>query len=436
MHNVNRMHGKCDEKMKELHPGDQGILVSYMQLALKRAGYDVTVDGDFGPKTCRALESFIGENKACVVNDMVWNTLLPYLRGFTTHIIKSGDSLYNIAKMYRTTLEMIRQANPGAEEDNLQIGTMITVPYRFDLVEETIPYTSLLTEWVLDGLQARYPYAETGSIGMSVMGSSIPYIKIGNGPTEVAYNASFHANESITTPVLLKFAEQLLKAYVTEEPYEGVNVPNLLEEFTLYLVPLVNPDGVDLVNGLLDSGRFYREARRIASTYSKIAFPQGWKANIRGVDLNLQFPAGWEEAKRIKFALGFDRPAPRDYVGPMPLSEPESVAMYQFTKMHDFALILAYHTQGEVIYWRYLNYEPEKSYVIAQYFTRVSGYAVEETPSDSGYAGYKDWFIQEYDRPGYTIEAGKGINPLPMDQFDQIYRDNVGILLGGMTELE
>ena len=95
----------------------------------------------------------------------------------------------------------------------------------------------------------------------------------------------------------------------------------------------------------------------------------------------LQFPAGWEEAKRIKFALGFDRPAPRDYVGPMPLSEPESVAMYQFTKMHDFALILAYHTQGEVIYWRYLNYEPEKSYVIAQYFTRVSGYAVEETRS-------------------------------------------------------
>ena len=61
---------------------------------------------------------------------------------------------------------------------------------------------------------------------------------------------------------------------------------------------------------------------------------------------------------------------------------------------------------------------------------------MEETPSDSGYAGYKDWFIQEYDRPGYTIEAGKGINPLPMDQFDQIYRDNVGILLGGMTELE
>ena len=73
---------------------------------------------------------------------------------------------------------------------------------------------------------------------------------------------------------------------------------------------------------------------------------------------------------------------------------------------------------------------------ISYEFTSRGAASVEETPSDSGYAGYKDWFIQEYDRPGYTIEAGKGINPLPMDQFDQIYRDNVGILLGGMTELE
>lgn len=422
--------------MRKLYPGDQGILVSYVQLALKRAGYDITTDGMFGPKTCRALENFVGENKACVVNDMVWNLLKPYLQGFTTHLVKSGDSLYEIAKMHDTTVALIRQANPDVEDNNLQIGTMLTVPLAFDLVEETLPYTSLLTEWVIDGLTARYPYAESGSIGLSVMGNGIYYIKMGNGPTEVAYNASFHANESITTPILLKFAEQLLKSYVSEEPYEGVNVLNLFEEFTLYLVPLVNPDGVDLVNGLLDSGRFYRSAIRIAATYPKIAFPDGWKANIRGVDLNLQFPAGWEEAKRIKYAAGYTKPAPRDYVGPMPLSEPESVAMYQFTRMHDFALILAYHTQGEVIYWRYLDYEPEKAYAIAQYFASVSGYTPEETPGESAYAGYKDWFIQQYDRPGYTIEAGKGVNPLPMEQFDTIYQDNVGILLGGMTELE
>ena len=287
-----------------------------------------------------------------------------------------------------------------------------------------------------NALARRYKFCDLFSIGESVMEKKLYCIKAGNGQKKLFVNGAHHGLEYLTAAFIIRFLNEYCSTYVSSERFFGYDTEKLFSKVTLFAVPMVNPDGVDLVNGLLESGRFYREARRIASTYPKIAFPQGWKANIRGVDLNLQFPAGWEEAKRIKFALGFDRPAPRDYVGPMPLSEPESVAMYQFTKMHDFALILAYHTQGEVIYWRYLNYEPEKSYVIAQYFTRVSGYAVEETPSDSGYAGYKDWFIQEYDRPGYTIEAGKGINPLPMDQFDQIYRDNVGILLGGMTELE
>ena len=140
-------------------------------------------------------------------------------------------------------------------------------------------------------------------------------------------------------------------------------------------------------------------------------------------------------AKQIKFSQGYDKPAPRDYVGEAPLTAPESVAVYELTRENDFLLILAYHTQGEVIYWKYLDYEPARSKEIADYFGRVSGYAVEETPGASGYAGYKDWFIKEYDRPGYTIEAGMGENPLPMTQFERIYHDNKGILVGGMMQL-
>jgi g-D-glutamyl-meso-diaminopimelate peptidase len=63
------------------------------------------------------------------------------------------------------------------------------------------------------------------------------------------------------------------------------------------------------------------------------------------VDLNLQFPAGWEQAKEIKYSQGFTSPAPRDFVGSAPLSEPESIALYNFTISHNFSLILAYHTQ-------------------------------------------------------------------------------------------
>lgn len=304
------------------------------------------------------------------------------------------------------------------------------------LVSGDILYTSLLNASIVGGLKKRYPFIKTGSIGQSVMGTRIPYLVLGKGKTQVYYAASFHANESITTPVLLKFAEEYAKAYDAGGKLYGISAKDMFRKYQLFLVPMVNPDGVDLVNGLLTTGKYYEQARHIAGDYPQIPFPDGWKANIEGVDLNLQFPAGWENAKEIKYAQGYTTPAPRDYVGDAPLSAPESRAVYEFTRRHDFSLILAYHTQGRVIYWRYLDYEPEDSYRIAQYFGAVSGYEVEETPISSGFAGYKDWFIQEFDRPGYTIEAGEGENPLPMTDFEQIYRENIGILLGGMLALK
>ncbi|MCH5333424.1 MAG: M14 family metallocarboxypeptidase [Agathobacter sp.] len=308
--------------------------------------------------------------------------------------------------------------------------------YRTAIVPTDVKYTYELMTNVIRKLAETYPYLEVGTIGRSVMGKDILYLKLGRGQTQVCYNASFHANESITTPVLLKFAEQMMQAYTDGSDVQGVEPRRLFSACTLYLVPMVNPDGVDLVNNALTQGEYYNRARAIGNQYPGIPFPDGWKANIEGVDLNLQFPAGWDRAKEIKFAQGYNRPAPRDYVGLAPLSAPESRAMYEFTVNHNFELILAYHTQGEVIYWKYLNYEPENSYKIARYFAQVSGYLVEETPVASGYAGYKDWFIQDYDRPGYTVEAGLGTNPLPMDQFPKIYSDNLGILLGGLTEIK
>ena len=152
------------------------------------------------------------------------------------------------------------------------------------------------------------------------------------------------------------------------------------------------------------------------------------------MDLNLQFPAGWENARKIKFSQGYTKPAPRDFVGYGPLTEPEALAIYNFTLIHDFKLILAYHTQGEVIYWKFANYLPENSEEIGKKFAKVSGYTLDITPPESSFAGYKDWFIQEYNKPGYTIEVGLGKNPLPISQFDKIYNDNIGILVLGAVQ--
>ena len=114
-----------------------------------------------------------------------------------------------------------------------------------------------------------------------------------------------------------------------------------------------------------------------------------------------------------------------------PLTEPEALAIYNFTLSRNFRLVVAFHTQGKEIYWQFQNFNPPSSFYIGSRFAAVSGYKLAETPYNSSFAGYKDWFIQDFNRPGYTIEAGIGVNPLPISQFDEIYKDNIGILVLG-----
>jgi len=234
----------------------------------------------------------------------------------------------------------------------------------------------------------------------------------------------------------MKFIENFSRAYLTDSTIYGYDAKKLCKQVTLYIIPMMNPDGIDLVTGNVDrNSNIYKNYVSIARNFPQIQFSTGWKANFNGVDLNLQFPAGWNEARRIKFQQGYNRPAPRDFVGEGPLTEPESLALYNFTIMHKFELTISYHTQGKEIYWNFQNINPPKGYEIGQRFAEVSGYTLEIVPYNSSFAGYKDWFIQDFNKPSYTVEAGFGENPLPITQFEQIYLDNEGILVLGMVVL-
>ncbi|MBQ9148433.1 MAG: M14 family metallocarboxypeptidase [Oscillospiraceae bacterium] len=298
------------------------------------------------------------------------------------------------------------------------------------IVKTDVPMTAALADQTILALAERYPFIRTELLTTTAFDRPIRTLVIGEGDRSVLFSAAHHANEWITATVLLKFIEDLAEAIEAGGKLFGVDARTISKAATIYAVPMVDPDGVDLVTGAIQPGEFqYALARGLASNYPAIPFPEGWKANLLGVDLNLQYPAGWLLAREIKFSQGFTRPGPRDYVGRAPLDQRESRALAGLTEAIDPALVLALHTQGEVIYWQFRNIDVPGARELAEEFARLSGYALEDTPYESSFAGYKDWFIQNFRRPGFTIEVGRGENPLPLSQFDEIYKDNLGILV-------
>ncbi|MDP4179916.1 MAG: M14 family metallopeptidase [Bacillota bacterium] len=421
--------------METLTLGSTGPNVKLIQSLLNRIGYKILqVDGVFGYQTQQNVIAFQRNNGLFpdgIVGPATWNVFEKLLLGYDTYIVRPGDTIYNIARKYYTTVDAILTANPGIIPNNLVAGQQIIVPFGIDIVFTDIDYTYEILDRQIRGLRVRYPFIEVGIAGKSVMGKNLYFIRLGRGPRQVSYNATHHANEWITTPLLMKFVENFAKAYSVGGSIRGYSIPDIWRQTTLYVIPMVNPDGVDLVNYWPNyADPAYNEAIKLNKT--GLPIPSVWKANIRGTDLNLNYPAEWDKEHNLEIQQGIIGPAPRDFGGPYPLSEPETISMVNFTKNHNFRLIIAYHTQGNVIYYQFENLQPPESTTIAQLFAKVSGYVIAENPGEASYAGYKDWFIQEYGKPGFTIEVGIGVNPIPVSQFPDIYQQNEEILILGM----
>lgn len=300
-------------------------------------------------------------------------------------------------------------------------------PYRLqqsdDWINGTFEYDSAQLEEELCRLKAAFPFLQISVIGHSVLDT--PIYEIRTEPVQhlhsIHLNASFHANEWITTSVLIKWLKSLCLAAsdpVQARHHEAVHI---LRTTALSIVPMVNPDGVDLVrNGPESLGLSSEEFTALHGGYADY---QEWKANIRGVDLNNQFPAYWEiEYYRYEPK----EPSNRGFPGYQPLTEPEAKAMANLALRKRFDRLVALHTQGEEIYWGFLGHEPAISKETVKRFEQVSGY--QPVQYLDSYAGYRDWFIYQCHNEGYTVELGLGKNPLSMNQFDTIYEKTKRLL--------
>ncbi len=263
-------------------------------------------------------------------------------------------------------------------------------------MKNTYTYLDFLED--LTAFREKHPQIPVFSIGRSVETREIYALKLGRGGKRIFFNGAHHGMEWLTAKILMQFAQDL-----AEGLYDATA---LLDGCTLYLVPMVNPDGVQLA-----------------------ATGKHWQANARGVDLNHNYDALWHLSKQSEAEYGITGPGPTRFSGKYPESEPETHAIANFTRQNSFDLVLAFHSQGEVIYWDFCGFAPDKSFAYAKRFEAVSPYRMDSPNGIASYGGYKDWFIQTFKRPGFTIEVGQGENPLPMEDFSKIYTRTLPLML-------
>lgn len=270
---------------------------------------------------------------------------------------------------------------------------------------------------LLAALCGRYRFLELQPVGRSVLGRDIYGVLIGGGRERVLYAAAFHGQEWITSLVLLRLCEEICEALNGDGQLADMDFRRAIAGRCLVFIPQVNPDGVDIA--LRGSG--------VAGPFSALVAEKGgdtpglWQANARGVDLNHNFDAGRTALQEMELQQGINGPSPRQWCGETAESEPETRALTSLCRRGDFRHVLALHSQGEEIYWQYGSRTPPYARMMANILASASGYLVAQPEGLASHGGFKDWFIEETGRPAFTIELGRGQNPLPLAEFESIY---------------
>ena len=268
-----------------------------------------------------------------------------------------------------------------------------------------------------DRLCREYGFIKRSVIGRSCGGRDITALKIGSAEEYSLIAAAFHGSERITAVVLLMFVERLCMALKAGGDIKGIKALKAINGRGVIFVPCVNPDGCEI------SLRGEAACGELAAAIGKMCrndFTR-WNANLRGVDINHNFNAGWEKLREKEIKEGIYCPGPTRYGGSRPESEPETLALTELCRTVNIRQVTALHSQGEVIYWNYADKTPPRGKKMAEILATSSGYALDTPVGIADGGGFKDWFICEFNRPGFTVEIGRGKNPLPAESAGEIF---------------
>ncbi len=281
-----------------------------------------------------------------------------------------------------------------------------------NIVENKVLTYSVYSDFV-ERLSENYENVKLASIGKSLLGKEIYSLVLGEGEKNILFVGGTHGLEWLTALLLLRFTESLL----IKESIKGFSVEDILKNICLIVVPELNPDGIEIaIKGASACGKYKGANFEICNGDFK-----EWSANARGVDVNHNFNADWYSLREKEIEAGITSPSPRRFGGVYPESEPETAAITRLCRNIPIDLLISFHSQGEEIFYEYGNSTPEKSLTFAKIFSALSGYTLEKNYGLASSGGLKDWFIEEFKKPAFTVEIGKGKNPLPLTDIERIY---------------
>lgn len=274
-------------------------------------------------------------------------------------------------------------------------------------------------------LKKAYPdLIQTKVIGKSEYGRDIYAFSVGRGEATVFINGSHHAREWLTTSLNMYMAENYAIAYQKKQKINGYDARKILNSTTIWFVPMVNPDGVILQQEGLKAYPKNLHASLIKMNEGSKNFKR-WKANGKGVDLNRQYDAGWEQI------TGPTTPRYKNYKGKAPHTAAETKAILRFIEEINPEMTVAYHSTGKILYWNYkqnsANYK--RDHVYAKQIGKMTGYRLVYPGKNPSGGGLTDWFIQEKKRPGFTPEISRyyyETNP-PLSEFPGAWKENKAV---------
>lgn len=280
-----------------------------------------------------------------------------------------------------------------------------------DLLAHDVDYATVLSAVRL--IVETYPFVSFSYLTESVMGKGIPLLRFGEGEKEIYYIGTHHGAERITAAVLLRFAAELCARYTAGLPVYGLDLGYLFRTRTLYVLPMLNVDGADIAaNGAPRDSLWFA---RLVTMNGSEDFTH-WQANARGVDLNHNYDAGFAAYKPIEAELGITGGAPSRFAGEHPESEPETGALVNFLRFNRPTALMSLHTQGREIYG-----SVETS--AARRLAALTGYTLATPAGAAAYGGLADYCIGTLGIPAFTLECGKGQNPLPHRQLSLLYAE-------------